>query len=91
LHYGFLGPAGCGKTTTLRMLTGLLTPSAGTVTVLGHQLPRGAERLKRQIGYMTQKFSLYDDLTVAENLGFVAEIYGLGHRKARRRLDGWHA
>ena len=84
--YGFLGPNGCGKTTTLRMLTGLLTPSAGTVTVLGHQLPRDAERLKRQIGYMTQKFSLYDDLTVAENLGFVAEIYGLGHREARRRI-----
>ena len=84
--YGFLGPNGCGKTTTVRMLTGLLTPSAGTVTVLGYQLPRGAERLKRQIGYMTQKFSLYDDLTVAENLGFVADIYGLEHRMARRRI-----
>jgi len=84
--YGFLGPNGCGKTTTLRMLTGLLTPSAGTVAVLGLQLPRDAERLKRQIGYMTQKFSLYDDLTVAENLGFVAAIYGLGHRQARQRI-----
>ncbi len=84
--YGFLGPNGCGKTTTLRMLTGLLTPSAGTVTVLGHQLPRDAERLKRKIGYMTQKFSLYDDLTVAENLDFVAEIYGLGQRAARQRI-----
>ena len=84
--YGFLGPNGCGKTTTVRMLTGLLTPSAGTVTVLGHQLPRHAERLKRRIGYMTQKFSLYDDLTVAENLGFVAEIYGIGHRIARQRI-----
>ncbi len=84
--YGFLGPNGCGKTTTVRMLTGLLTPSAGTVSVLGHQLPRDAERLKRRIGYMTQKFSLYDDLTVAENLGFVAEIYGLGHRLARQRI-----
>nr|WP_242523118.1 ABC transporter ATP-binding protein [Thiocystis minor] len=85
--HGFLGPNGCGKTTTLRMLTGLLTPSAGTVTVLGHSLPRDAERLKRQIGYMTQKFSLYDDLTVAENLGFVAEIYGLGQRVARQRIS----
>ncbi len=84
--YGFLGPNGCGKTTSLRMLTGLLTPSAGTVTVLGHQLPRDAERLKRRIGYMTQKFSLYDDLTVGENLGFVAEIYGLDRRATRRRI-----
>ncbi|WP_462320232.1 ABC transporter ATP-binding protein [Halochromatium sp.] len=85
--YGFLGPNGCGKTTTVRMLTGLLTPSAGTVTVLGHQLPCDAERLKRRIGYMTQKFSLYDDLTVAENLRFVAEIYGLSHRIARQRIS----
>jgi len=84
--YGFLGPNGCGKTTTVRMLTGLLTPSAGTVTVLGHQLPRDAERLKRRIGYMTQKFSLYDDLSVAENLRFVAEIYGLSHHIARQRI-----
>jgi len=85
--YGFLGPNGCGKTTTLRMLTGLLTPSAGSVTVLGHELPRDAERLKRRIGYMTQKFSLYDDLTVAENLRFVAEIYGLGRQVARQRIS----
>nr|WP_242518587.1 ABC transporter ATP-binding protein [Halochromatium roseum] len=85
--YGFLGPNGCGKTTTVRMLTGLLTPSAGTVSVLGHQLPRDAERLKRRIGYMTQKFSLYDDLTVAENLRFVAEIYGLSQRIARQRIS----
>ncbi|WP_296700834.1 ABC transporter ATP-binding protein [Thiocapsa sp. UBA6158] len=85
--YGFLGPNGSGKTTMVRMLTGLLTPSAGEVTVLGHQLPRDAERLKHGIGYMTQKFSLYDDLTVVENLRFVAEIYGLGRRVARRRID----
>ncbi len=69
------------------MLTGLLTPSAGTVTVLGHQLPRDAERRKRRIDYMPQKFSLYDDLTVAENLVFVAEIDGLGHRVARQRIS----
>jgi ABC-2 type transport system ATP-binding protein len=85
--YGFLGPNGCGKTTTVRMLTGLLTPSAGEVTVLGHQLPRDAERLKRRIGYMTQKFSLYDDLTVVENLRFVAEIYGLARRAAAARIE----
>lgn len=85
--YGFLGPNGSGKTTTVRMLTGLLTPSAGTVRVLGLELPRDAERLKRRIGYMTQKFSLYDDLTVAENLSFVGAIYGLGGRALRSRID----
>ena len=85
--YGFLGPNGSGKTTTVRMLTGLLTPSAGEVRVLGHELPRDAERLKRRIGYMTQKFSLYDDLTVVENLRFVGEIYGLGRRAARLRIE----
>ncbi|NCA68514.1 MAG: ABC transporter ATP-binding protein [Sphingobacteriia bacterium] len=85
--YGFLGPNGCGKTTTVRMLTGLLTPSAGEARVLGHQLPRDAERLKQSIGYMTQRFSLYEDLSVVENLRFVGEIYGLGWRATRRRID----
>jgi ABC-2 type transport system ATP-binding protein len=85
--YGFLGPNGSGKTTTVRMLTGLLTPSAGTATVLGHQLPKDAERLKHEIGYMTQRFSLYEDLSVRENLRFVATVYGLGPRSARTRID----
>ncbi|MBY6106283.1 ABC transporter ATP-binding protein [Ferrimonas balearica] len=85
--YGFLGPNGCGKTTTIRMLTGLLTPSAGEATVLGLKLPQEAEALKRQIGYMTQKFSLYEDLTVLENLRFVARIYSLPYREGRRRID----
>ncbi len=85
--YGFLGPNGCGKTTTVRMLTGLLTPSAGRATVLGHQLPRDAEALKFEIGYMTQRFSLYEDLSVRENLNFVAAVYGLGARRARTRID----
>lgn len=85
--YGFLGPNGSGKTTAIRILTGLLSPSAGSVTVLGHRLPADAERLRLKIGYMTQRFSLYDDLTVLENLGFVASIYGLRGPTRRRRID----
>ncbi len=85
--YGFLGPNGCGKTTAIRMLTGLLVPSSGEVEVLGHQLPEDAEKLRLHIGYMTQKFSLYDDLTVLENLQFVANIYGLSGRNKKQRIQ----
>ncbi len=85
--YGFLGPNGCGKTTAIRMLTGLLKPSAGEVEVLGLKLPKDAEKLRMHIGYMTQKFSLYDDLTVKENLQFVAKIYGLSRRSQKSRID----
>ena len=85
--YGFLGPNGSGKSTTIRMLCGLLEPSAGTVEVLGHQMPRDAERLRRRVGYMTQRFSLWDDLTVQENLEFMARIFGLGSAERRRRID----
>jgi ABC-2 type transport system ATP-binding protein len=80
---GFLGPNGSGKTTTLRMLCGLLTPDSGTGTCLGFDIIRQAEQIKRQTGYMTQRFSLYEDLTIAENLAFTARVYGLDRRRER--------
>ena len=85
--YGFLGPNGSGKTTIIRTLCGLLTPTAGDVSVLGLAIPRQAEALRRRIGYMTQKFSLYDDLTVQENMQFMARIYGLKRQKAQARIE----
>ncbi len=84
--YGFLGPNGSGKSTTIRMLCGLLTPTSGDCDVLGHPMPRDAELLRSKIGYMTQKFSLWEDLTVLENLDFMAQVYGLGARQRRERI-----
>ena len=85
LIYGFLGPNGSGKTTTIRMLCGLLTPDAGRGTCLGYDIRSEADEIKRHVGYMTQRFSLYDDLSVRENLEFVARIYGLAQPRAAAR------
>jgi ABC-2 type transport system ATP-binding protein len=75
--YGFLGPNGSGKTTTIRMLCGLLTPDEGRGTCLGYDIRREPDEIKRRVGYMTQRFSLYQDLSVRENLEFVARLYGV--------------
>ena len=85
--YGFLGPNGSGKSTTIRMLCGLLTPTEGTATVLGIDVPGNADELKPKIGYMTQKFSLYADLTTQENLEFIADIYTLARPARKRRIE----
>ncbi|HEY5849957.1 MAG TPA: ABC transporter ATP-binding protein [Lysobacter sp.] len=85
--YGFLGPNGSGKTTTIRMLCGLLTPTQGDVEVLGLRIPEQAEELRRRIGYMTQRFSLFEDLTVRENLEFLAAVQDIPRAKAAKRID----
>ena len=85
--YGFLGPNGSGKSTTIRMLCGLLTPSAGVIEVLGLAIPAQADALRNKVGYMTQHFSLFDDLSVRENLEFLAAIHDLPRARARTRVD----
>jgi len=82
---GFLGPNGSGKTTTIRMLCGLLTPDSGHGTCLGYDIRRHSAAIKREVGYMTQRFSLYEDLSIRENLDFVARMYGVPNR--RRVVD----
>ncbi|MCL5025417.1 MAG: ABC transporter ATP-binding protein [Chloroflexi bacterium] len=84
--YGFLGPNGSGKTTTIRMLCGLLVPTSGSAWVIGFDVTRQPERIKERIGYMSQRFALYDDLTVWENLAFYAGLYGVERKLWQQRL-----
>ena len=83
--FGFLGPNGSGKTTSIRMLCGLLTPDGGTGRTLGHDIVTGSALIKLQVGYMTQRFGLYEDLSIRENLDFIARMYGMDRR--RERID----
>jgi len=85
--YGFLGPNGSGKSTTIRMLCGLLTPTEGSAEVMGYRVPEQSKELKPKIGYMTQRFSLFGDMTVAENLEFIAEIYSVAAAQRAARID----
>ena len=85
--FGFLGANGAGKTTAIRMLIGLLTPSEGEASVAGHDVYKEPEKIKKRIGYMSQKFSLYEDLTVWENIRLYGGIYGLRNNKIRSKAD----
>lgn len=85
--YGFLGPNGAGKSTTIKMLCGLLLPTSGSGTVGGYDIMKESEEIKRHIGYMSQKFSLYDDLTVRENIRFFSGIYGVRPDRKNERMD----
>lgn len=84
--FGFLGPNGSGKSTTIRMVCGIITPTSGVGTVLGYDIYKETEKIKQSIGYMSQKFSLYEELTVKENLEFYAGIYGLDRTETHKRM-----
>lgn len=84
--FGFLGPNGSGKSTTIRMICGILTPTSGSGTVMGYDVYKETEKIKQNIGYMSQKFSLYEELTVKENLEFYAGIYGMDKVQVRQRM-----
>src|SRR4030088_2730469 len=85
--FGFLGPNGSGKSTVIRMLCGILEPTEGTARIGGHDIIREGEEIKEMIGYMSQKFSLYDELTANENLIFSGKLYGLKGRALKQRRD----
>ena len=85
--FGLLGPNGAGKTTTIRILCGILTPTSGNATVLGYDIKRESEQIKKNVGYMSQRFSLYNDLTPRENLEVYASIYGIPRKQQKPRID----